>query len=491
MTSSIPADSKVRERYPVNGAEVVVYDKGGTGVYSIIEPEASPDLKLLYKYLMASLYYSVKPTAEAMDPVKYIEDTVKQTAEELSLGGSVQHNLDSLRYYIKRDVTGYGVLDVPMRDPRVEEVECGGFGTALTVVHRDYTEYLHLQANVVFESEEKVRDMVQKLAQRAGKSVTVAYPFTDFILPEGHRGAVTYAKEVSLPGSTFDIRKFPEEPLTVTHLLSSGTMSSLILAYYWLLQEHRAFSFVIGPVSAGKTTMINILLSTLRQDAKILTVEDTPELRLVHPNWVRFITRSAYSLSGRDVGLFDLVKLSLRYRPDYLVLGEVRGEEVQSLVQAAAVGHGAITSFHAESPDSALVRLMSPPLSVGESFVLLVWTFLKMARVTTKLGTQVRRVVDVTELVPEAAEGQAFGLKPLFKWRPSTDSFTPGTTEELVNASYRLNQVKDERGWSRQDLVDELEGRKALLEGLVAERVFNYREVASRLFSFKSNNGES
>ncbi len=471
---------------------MIVAEKGGNGLYCVNEPPVSEELKVLYRYLMASLYYSVKPTAEAMDPMKYLEETMKTTASELNVVDAVQRNMDALRYFIKRDVTGYGVLDTPMKDARVEEVECGGFNVPLTVVHRDYTEYLHLETNVQLDTEEKVREMVQKFAQRAGKSVTVAYPFTDFLLPEGHRGAVTYSKEISLPGSTFDIRKFPEEPLTVTNLMASGTLSSLLVAYYWLLQEHRAFSIIIGPVSAGKTTLMNVLLSMLRQDAKILTVEDTPELRLVHPNWVRFITRSAYSISGRDIGLFDLVKLSLRYRPDYLSLGEVRGEEVQSLVQAAAVGHGALTTFHADSPESALVRLMSPPLSVGQSFIMLVWTFMKMTRVTTKQGTQVRRAAEVTELIPEGTPESPYKLKRVFQWKASDDTIYPTSPEELVSSSYRLEEVRQQRGWTKAELLDELKGRKALLEGLLADRTFGYRDVAARVFAYyKGRQGSS
>lgn len=475
----------------MQSAEVLIVDEGGKGLYLVNEPETTPEVKQLYKLLMASLYYSVKPTAEAVDPIRYIEENVKGVAAELKMSDVLEKNLGAVKYFIQRDMTGYGILDVAMKDPRVEEVECGGFNAPVTVVHREYTEYLHLETNVWPQTEEKVREIVQKFAQRAGKPITVAYPFTDFLLPEGHRGAVTYSSEVSLPGSTFDIRKFPAEPMTVTQLLASGTLSPLLVAYYWLLQEHRAFSFIIGPVGTGKTTTLNVLLSILRPDAKILTVEDTPELRIEHKNWVRFITRSSYSFSGRDVGLFDLVKLSLRYRPDYLVLGEVRGEEVQSLVQAAAVGHGALTTFHADSAQSALVRLMAPPLSVGESFILLIWSFLRMASVTTKQGTQVRRAVESVELVQEPSPNAPYRLKQLFRWKPGADAITPGIAEELVTASSRLEEVRDLRGWTRQDLLDDLKARKKLLEGLVADRAFKFAEVSSRISSFYQDGGKT
>ncbi|HKT22547.1 MAG TPA: type II/IV secretion system ATPase subunit, partial [Nitrososphaerales archaeon] len=391
-----------------------------------------------------------------------------------------------LRYYLARDVAGYGVLDVLMNDQDVEEVECGGFSAPITVVHRDFTEYLRLETNIALATEEVVAETVQKLAQRAGKSVTTAYPYADFLLPEGHRGSATFSNEISLPGSTFDIRKFPENPLTIINLIKAGTLSPLLAAYQWLVMENRGFTLVIGPVSSGKTTMLNTMMSTLQPSAKIITVEDTPELKIVHQNWIRLITRSAYTLGAREVGLFDLVKASLRYRPDYLVVGEVRGAEIQSLVQAAAVGHGALTTLHADSPEAAIVRMRSPPLSVGESFLLLIWNFLQMTRPTLSNGKQVRRVTAVTELVPDS-DTMNFRLQPIFEWDPITDSYTPGDAAEVVRRCSRLKTVMALRGWTNQGIAEELNQRALFLQGLVEEGVYNYKDVAAKIFSYYEN----
>ncbi len=481
-------ETKVLTRYPIGAAEVLILDEDGNGRYLINEPKVTPEEIELYKLLMASLYYSLRPTPKILDPVKYIEDFITESAAELGVADRAQQSYETLRYYISRDVMGYGLLDIPMKDPTVEEVECGGFALPVTVVHRDFTELWRLETNISLTTEEKVNQVVQKLAQKAGKSVTIAHPFVDFMLPQGHRGAVTYSSEISLPGSTFDIRKFPEDPLTVSHMLKTGTISPLMAAYYWLVQEHRGFSLISGAMSSGKTTILNVLLSMLHPKAKILTVEDTPELRVVHRNWIRFITRSAYTLGARDIGLFDLVKLSLRYRPDYIVVGEVRGEEIQSLVQAAAVGHGAMTTFHAESPQAAIVRMRSPPLNVGESFLLLIWAFLQMARVTTGDGRQVRRAVSSVELVPEYTSSTPFKLKTVFQWDAYSDRITPEDPEEVVKNSTRLELVRLLRGWTKDDLAHELSIRAEALQNMVTEKVYNYREVASKLFSFYRTN---
>ncbi len=491
LRADLTGESQVLTRYPVGGAEILIVNDKGKGRYLINEPEVTPEQLELYKVLMASLYYSLRPTPKIVDPVKYIEDFIDETAKELGIAETVKQSQETLRYYISRDVTGYGILDIVMKDPGVEEVESSGFKTPVSVVHREFTEFLRLETNISLPTEDKVNEVVQKLAQKAGKSVTVAYPFTDFILPEGHRGAVTYSSEVSLPGSTFDIRKFPADPLTISHLLKAKTLSPLMAAYHWLLQEHKGFTLITGAISTGKTTTLNVLLSMLHPNAKILTVEDTPELRVVHQNWIRFITRSAYTVGARDIGLFDLVKMSLRYRPDYLVVGEVRGEEIQSLVQASAVGHGALTTFHAESPQSALVRMRSPPLSVGESFLLLISGFLQMGRVATPDGRQARRALASVELVPEYSATSQFKLKSIFEWDSRNDTITPTDPKEVVRKSTRLDMVRLLRGWTAEELVHELGKRTQLLETLVAEKAYDYREVAGKLFSFYGMNGGS
>jgi len=272
--AEIPAGRSVLRRYGVKDAEVAVIDNDGVGEYLINEPRLSPEESSLYRRVMADLFFSLKPADEQPDKVRYVIDFMDRYTDHLKEGFPADSKRKIL-YYIVRDIAGYGALDVPMSDPNVEEVECSGYTSPVTVVHRDFTEYLRLRTNIRFLGEAQLGETVQKLVQKGGKSVTIAYPYSDFILPEGHRGAVTYSNEISLPGSTFDIRKFPADPLTITMLIRSGTMTSLMAAYEWMIQEQKAFTLITGAVSSGKTTMLNALLSTLHPAAKIFTVEDS------------------------------------------------------------------------------------------------------------------------------------------------------------------------------------------------------------------------
>ncbi len=121
---------------------------------------------------------------------------------------------------------------------------------------------------------------------------------------------------------------------------------------------------ISGPMSSGKTTLLSAIASKLPTYSKIVTIEDTPEIRLPHPHWVRMFTRESEDDRSR-ISMFDLVKLAVRYRPDYIIVGEVRGEEVHALFQASALGHGMLTTFHASTPEELLIRLTNPPLNVN------------------------------------------------------------------------------------------------------------------------------
>lgn len=213
---------------------------------------------------------------------------------------------------------------------------------------------------------------------------------------EGHRLAVTFTNEVTLPGSTFCIRKFPDSPLSMAHLLKYKTLTPIMAAYFWLLVEYRSYVMVLGPMGSGKTSLLNSLLTLIDPTLKIATIEDTPECRIPHDGWQRFKARHTYSIteSRYDVDLFELVKLSLRYRPDYIVVGEVRGEEIKALTQAASLGHGSLCTFHAESPEAALVRMRSPPMDVSEGGLMLIGCFTLLNRVRTADGKVVRRILE-------------------------------------------------------------------------------------------------
>lgn len=477
--------AKVLERYNIGQATVTIAERSdGKCVYLIDEPPMTENDRMLYVQIMKQMFLSTKPVVDA--PEEKIHAHVKQqilsVSNSIGLGSNVKHILDKLMYYIVRDMVNYGIVGVLMQDPDIEDIMAENFNVNVGIIHRRHSEYGILDTNILFKDANRMNAFVQKLVQRCSKTITAAVPYVDAITDEGHRISATFGKEISLPGPNFTIRKFSLDPFTITNLINFNTLNSLIAAYIWLLIDAKAFFLVIGPTAAGKTTTIGAIISMMHPGVKVTTIEDTPELRIPHDHWQRLITRKGYSIfeSKYDIDMNALVKLALRSRPDYIVVGEVRGEEASSLVQAVATGHGGITSFHASDPRSALVRLGSPPLNVQLAGQMLIWCFIRQNRVMHD-GMMVRRIMDVTEVVPKDS---SIELKKVFEWNPIDDKYTPSNIDELFKLSPRLKEIMMLRGYTEEALKDDLRRRQEFLEYLVNTKKEKFVDVASEFSRF-------
>ncbi|MEM4865777.1 MAG: type II/IV secretion system ATPase subunit, partial [Acidilobaceae archaeon] len=407
---------------PLNEYEVKVFEK----LKRILEWELKPfDRSLATK---SSLKMS-----ELEAEKEYLLDQVRSLLKRYSirLEAALRKRIDwnKIYYYLVRDSIGYGPLDVIMKDPYIEDVSCNGVGKPVYVWHQKYES---MPTNIVFETEEELDSMVLKLVHKAGKHISSAFPIADAVLPEGHRLAATFRKEVSTRGSTFTIRKFKEKPLSVVDLVLGGTLDPMTAGYLWLAMEHKMPGVVIGVTGSGKTTMLNALATLFRPNIKVVTIEDTAELKLTLENWVQLVARPSYALGGSKVGevtLYDLVKVSLRYRPDVIIVGEIRGEEAYVLFQAMATGHGGLTTAHAEHVRNLVRRLTSPPMNIPPSYIpLLKWCLLvRRVTLTTERGpVTTRRVFNVWEIKDYE------NYKATVAWDPAKDKFSLDLRESII-----------------------------------------------------------
>ncbi|MEM1917026.1 MAG: type II/IV secretion system ATPase subunit, partial [Ignisphaera sp.] len=317
-----------------------------------------------------------------------------------------------------------------------------------------------------------------KLAHMSGKHISVAYPVLDAILPGGHRLAATFRKEVSTSGSTFTIRKFSESPITIVDMISSKTLSPEIAAYFWLAMEHKMTTLIMGVTGAGKTSTLNALATLLRPTYKIVTIEDTPEIRIPHENWVQLVSRPSYIGSGvGEVSLFHLVKLSLRYRPDVIVVGEVRGEEAYVLFQAIATGHSGMTTLHAENIDAAVKRLTSEPMNIPPSYIPLVNIAMVIRRVQVRdergRPRPGRRITNIWEVRDYE------NYIEIARWNPSEDVFDMDLKNSIV-----IKKISELTGQPYDVLIDEIERRRRVLEWLMIKNKSDYRSVATYVYRY-------
>lgn len=518
VTLTAEPKGEVLSSYTVSGAEVTISQDQGRGHYTIREPALTDEERRLLSLILERLYYSLGPldSDDARELRKYVDTHLEDTCDELGILETARPRMEAFGYYVHREI-GYSTIQTPMMDPDVEEVECTGPGRPVTVVHRVFSEFPRLETNAVFGSEDELSRFVERMAERGGKSVSVAVPKQDFMISEGHRVSVTYSSEITRPGSTFTVRKFPEKPYTITELFGFNTISPLEAAYLWTLAEARRFIMIVGPTGSGKTTMLNSLLTMLDPLSKIATIEDDPELRLPHGNWLRYFTRNPSFLGVRPIGMDELVRHSLRNRPDYIVVGEVRGPEIADLVQAVATGHGGLNSFHAASYQDIIARvtgLLTPDLA--SEFKHLISAVVVMRRVVRPdNGRMVRRVVEILE----PATGSDGNAVRIFRWNHVADTHDvdlPAKSTEvgesgdgqrpkrgriathgreqhpqleiwrdaLLRHSRMLRISAEIMGWSEVQLDAELAARLEFLNSLVTGGIKEYADVAARLSRF-------
>ncbi len=474
----VPRGLRIIEKYPLYEpfAHVAIVQNPKTGEYKYIldELQLDPLERGVYNRILEILLAEIEsPKEEILDPRKFFAEEAKKIIDKyrISLGWLPDVSWYKILYHAERDLVGFGRIDPLMRDPNIEDISCDGVNKPVYVWHRNYES---IETNIEFENDEELDNMVVKLVHMAGKHVSSAFPIVDASLPGKHRLAVCYRREVTPFGTAFSIRKFREDPYSIVDLINLGTFSEEMASYFWLCLENRASIMVLGGTAAGKTTALNALTCLIKPGSKIITIEETAELNLPHENWVSLIARQSYGLGGSSVGevtLFDLVKTSMRHRPDMLIVGEVRGQEAYVLFQALATGHGGMCTMHAENLDSAVKRLTQKPMDIASAYIPLMNVVLSIQRVHLVKGSEkkaYRRVMNVNEI----ADYEDY--RCAFKWHPTKDEYLPAFDKSMM-----LSAISERVGAGKKELIVEIDRRKDVLHWMRERNIRSYKDVAA------------
>ncbi|MEM0129810.1 MAG: type II/IV secretion system ATPase subunit [Thermoplasmata archaeon] len=341
--------------------------------------------------------------------------------------GLAPEGRERIRRRFLRDALGFGPIDPLLSDPEVEDVSCSGPGLAVYVHHARFE---GLRTDVVFPDERTLEGFVQRLAQRCGRPLSVAHPLLDGSTPEGHRVQATFARAVSPRGPSFTLRRLRERPWTPVDLMRAGTVDPAILAYLWLAAEEGDSAIVCGGPGAGKTSLLNALTLFVPPSARIVSIEDTRELQLPHPNWIAAATRGPpIEVPGESpagpterIGMHELLAAALRQRPTHLLVGEVRGREAHALFQAMQTGHVTLATVHADSARGLVARLTGPPVGVPKPLFGALRTIL-VESVTTHPSGLRRRLAEVVEVRGVDPVTEELWTDPVFRHDPATDRF--------------------------------------------------------------------
>ncbi len=469
---------------PFSYSRVVYDNKESEYVYESWEPYLTEREEKLLALIKDSLKRTLEYETGTLG-IKDKEEFLKESIDSFfrSRGMRVDENSrDKIVYYITRDYVGYGPIDVLMSDKTIEDVSCDGVGVPLFIFHRKYES---IRTRERFDDEDVLNSFVIGLGQRCGKQISVANPILDGTSVEGHRVQATYAREVTTRGSSFTIRRFKEKPFTPTELIKYGTASPEMVAYLWLAVEHGRSMMVCGGTATGKTATLNAAALFIRPGAKIVSIEDTREINLPHENWIPGTTRSGVGEKGADgkaageIDMFDLVRAALRQRPNYIVVGEVRGRETYTMFQAMATGHPTMSTMHADSVKSMVNRLENPPINTPR--ILLTALNFVIIQNFARIGAeseQVRRVVQVVELVGFEPETNELITNTVYEWDTATDSFI------YKGHSFLFDELQEMKNMTHDEMDREFQRRVDLVNYMVEKDLDDYKDISRLVVSY-------
>jgi flagellar protein FlaI len=463
----------------------------GTLIYSVVEPQLSEDEKVALDIIEQAFEKLVSTNLEIIEGDRRTEYLRERFYSLVNIFGLklTEHQKERMFFVLKRQYLGYSRIDSLMKDKYIEDISCNGSDIFLYVQHRIYGS---IRTNVKF-GEVELNNFVLKLAQVGGRHISLLQPIRDVSLPDGSRGNLTLGGEVTRKGSTFTIRKFRANPISPIEMMDYHSVDAMELAYLWILMEYKRSILVSGGTATGKTTFLNVLCSFIPPEYKIVSIEDTAELNLMHPNWIQSITRAGFgsssggeSVSGvsgvsaktpGDISLYDLLVAALRQRPEFIIVGEVRGSEAFTLFQAIAVGHAALGTIHAGSMDELLARVESNPMNVPRSLFSNLDVVLFPMHIK-KGERSMRRLANIVEMLELDRDSGDLITNTVFKWLPDIDEF------QYQGRSFLFDKIKDTHGVSKEVLNQELKDRTAFLLNLQRSGIREYNAVTEQIRAY-------
>ena len=451
--------------------------------YFLVEAELTDEEKKVMDFIHETIFSMDIETEslEKMGEKEYLASQIDKVIKEYSLDIE-KSSFDKILYYLSKKSLGFDKLDPLLNDPNIEDISCDGANVPIFLYHRKYGS---LKSNVKFDSEEKLSSFIYKLAQKCGKHISIADPMLDATMPDGSRIQMTLSDEITAHGSTFTIRKFRSDPFSPPDLVEFNTMSSEMLAYMWLAVENGISMLFSGGTASGKTSTLNALSLFIPPESKIVSIEETREINLPHPNWIPGVARSGFGeiVADKMVGeidLYDLMKAALRQRPEYILVGEIRGKEAYVLFQAMATGHATYSTVHADSAQSLIHRLEGKPINIPR--VMLQSLDVVSLHITTKVNNKrVRRCKQIIEIIDIDPSTKEILTNEAFRWDPVEDKFF------YSGKSYVLERIRAEKDLSRDQITTELRQRQRIIDHMNENNIRGFRQVAHTVSRYIDN----
>ena len=466
---------KVKDEYSLyDGSYVKIHfdNNRNKSIYKIFEPVLDEDEKKELIEIKKYFRYIFENIGEGGSQ-KDKKDVIREASIKIMRRIGIKYDdnkTNKFCYYLNRDFLGLELIEPILHDKNIEDISCDGLGVPIYINH---IKYGSLEVNRIYYDRESLNSFIIKMAQKCRKEITLAKPILQGKLPDGSRVEAIYGEEISQKGSTFTIRKFREVPFTPIHLISTGTMPSFLLAYLWLSLENKKSVIISGGTATGKTTVLNALSLFVPRSSKIISIEDTPEINLPHEHWISMVSREE-STQKAQVSMFELLKASLRERPDYIIVGEIRGEEANVLFQGIATGHSGLGTVHSEKFEEFVNRMTIRPINLPKNLLVEVDILIFLKQLNIK-NTLVRRVTSVVEINSYDKKEDKYDINEFMSFKQVEDSFTTSQRSLTISKLIELKGSTDDSVWT------EIEKRKRILDLMVEKNIFEFYDVSKVL----------
>ncbi len=441
--------------------------------YEVDEPTLKDKAMKIYSRLRTEFIKKITdPQTKIFGEIRKEEVAADLIKNIKALGTFTWDEIESITYYVERDILGFGKIDPLMKDPNIEDISCDMPGAPVFIFHKAFG---YIPTNIIYE-EEELTVFIKKILQDVGRHISISNPIVDATLTDGSRISCSIGRYITNKGSSFTIRKFKEEPMTPLDLIKRNLASPKAFAYLWALTEYGGNMMVVGGTATGKTTLMNAILLFIPSQKKIVSIEDTREINLIHENWVPMTTRPGFGQLNRETGkrngeidMFDLLTITMRQRPSYVVVGEVRGAEAFTLFQAMSIGRYVFGTFHADDISTFIHRMESKPINVPMNMLLTLDVVIILQNVTDERGSR-RRIKTVSEIAGQDEISKDVVVNNAFTLNVMSD------TQEYSGFSYALKRIADKEGKSEEEMEKEVEVRAEVLEKMIENDVNNYKD---------------